>query len=40
MRALTAAAQVTSDNWPGYVGCCLLVLAVGAGLWKLIRREW
>jgi len=36
---LSAATQVTADNWPGYAGCVVLVLAVGAGLWCLIRRE-
>jgi hypothetical protein len=32
---LTAAAQVTADNAPGFVGCVLLV-AVGFWAW----REW
>jgi len=30
---LTAAAQVTADNWPGYIACCVLV---GAIVWAVV----
>lgn len=36
---LTAATQITADNWPGYAACCGLVWAAGAGVWHLIRRN-
>jgi hypothetical protein len=37
---LTAAAQVTADNAPGYVGCVLLVLGAFAFIgWVFGRRE-
>lgn len=37
---LTAAAQITAENWPGYAGCCVLVYLIGAGFWALLKKPW
>ena len=34
---LTAAAQVTADNWPGYLGCVGVVLFIGWVIVELLR---
>lgn len=34
----SAAAQVTAENWPGYAGCVVLVLA-GVAAWLYLWRS-